>query len=110
MAVESIIELVTHKAIYNKISTQLYFIKENSQRIMLVLTSLEAQEVPSACTVYNCLEDLRSYLKSGLSKSSFGVETDRLLAKYPAEQKRKHIKSIQMCIQAVPSETRGALG
>ena len=62
---------------------------------MSVLTSLEAKEVPSACTVYNRLKDLWSYLKSGLSKSSFGVETDRLLAKYPVEQKRKHIKSFQ---------------
>ena len=61
---------------------------------MSVLTSLEAKEVPLACTVYNHLEDLRSYLKSGLSKSNFGVETDRLLAKYPAEQ-RENIKSFQ---------------
>ena len=45
---------------------------------MSVLTSLEAKEVPLACTVYNRLEDLRSYLKSGLSKSSFGVQTDCL--------------------------------
>ena len=30
-----------------------------------------------------------------MSKSSFGTETDRLLAKYSAEQKRKQIKSFQ---------------
>ena len=76
---------------------------------MSVLTSLEAKEVLLACTVYNRLEDLRSYLISGLSKSSFGVETDRLLAKYPAEQKRKR-QIISECYQAIPSETRAALG
>ena len=50
--VEHIIELVIHKTIYNDISTQLYFIKENSQQLMAVSTSLEAKKVPLACTVY----------------------------------------------------------
>ena len=63
--------------------------------MIAVLTSLEAKEAPLACTVYNLLDDLRPYLRSGVSKSSFGTETDRLLAKYSAEQKRKHIKSFQ---------------
>ena len=99
MAVERTIELVTHKMV----------IKENWQCLISVLTSLEANEVLLACTMYSHLEDLRSYLKSGLSKSSFGVETDRLLAKYPAEQKRNH-QIISECYQAVPSETGAALG
>ena len=85
MAVERIVEVVTH--FYHEISLQLYFIKENCQHLIAVLTSLEAKEAPLACTVYNLLDDLRSYLKSGVSKFSFGTETDRLLAKYSAEQK-----------------------
>lgn len=60
MAVERIIELVTHKTIYPELSLQLYFIKENCQRLMTVLTSLEVNRSPLACTVYNLLEDLRS--------------------------------------------------
>ena len=77
MAVERIVELVTHKTIYHEISLQLYFIKENCQRLIAVLTSLEAKE----------------------AKSSFDTETDRLLAKYSAEQKRKQIKSFQNAIK-----------
>ena len=92
MAVERIIELVTHKTIYPEISLQLYFIKENCQRLMMVLTSLEAKG-PLACTVYNTLEDLRSYLRAGTIKTSFGEETDRLLEKLPMEKKRAQVKS-----------------
>ena len=95
MAVERIIELVTHKEIYPEISLQLYFVKENCQRLMAVLTSLEANETPLACTVYNLLEDLRSYLRAGASKDRFGPETDRLLDKFAADQKRKYVKSFQ---------------
>ena len=95
MAVERIIELVTHKTIYPEISLQLYFIKENCQRLMMVLTSLEAKG-PLACTVYNTLEDLRSYLRAGTIKTSFGEETDRLLEKLPMEKKRAQVKSFQV--------------
>ena len=91
MAVERIIELVTHKTIYPEISLQLYFVKENCQRLMMVLTSLEAKG-PLACTVYNTLEDLRSYLRAGTIKTSFGEETDRLLDKLPMEKKRAQVK------------------
>ena len=87
--------MVTHKTIYPEIRLQLYFIKENCQRLMAVLTSLEAKDVPLACTVYNTLEDLRSYLRSGTTKTSFGEETDRLLQNLPLEQRRIHIKSFQ---------------
>ena len=41
MAVERVIELVTHRTIYIEISLQLYFLKENCQRLMNVLTSLK---------------------------------------------------------------------
>lgn len=103
-AIEHTFELVTHKTIYNETCLQLYFIKENCRRLMAVLTSLEAKEVPLACTVYNLMEDLWSYLRGGISKSSLGVEMDRLLAKYPAEQKRKHIKSFQTVFKLSPQK------
>ena len=95
MAVERVIELVMHKTIYPEISLHLYFITENCQRLVMVLTSLEVKGCPLVCTVYNTLEDLRSYLKMGTIKTSFGEETDRLLDKLPIEKKRLHIKSFQ---------------
>ena len=42
MAVQCIIELLSHKMIYTEIILQLYFIKENCLRLMTVLSSLEA--------------------------------------------------------------------
>ena len=95
MAVERIIELVTHKTIYRELCLQLYFIKENCQRLMTVLTSLEVKGSPLACTVYNLLEDLRLYMRAGVTKTSFGSETDRLLDKLPNDEKLKQIKSFQ---------------
>ena len=91
MAVERIIELVTHKTIYPEISLQLYFVKENCQRLMMVLTSLEVKGSPLACTVYNTLEDLWSYLRAGTIKASF-EETDCLLDKLPIEKRRAQVK------------------
>ena len=81
MAVERIIELLTHKEIYPEIVLQLFFIKENCQRLMNVLTALEEKKIPLACKVFNLLEDLVVYLKAGSRKNSFGTETDRLLTK-----------------------------
>ena len=83
------IELLTHKTIYPEF---FFFVKENCQRLMLVLTSLESQSTPLACLVYNLLEDLRSYPKAGISKTSFGEETNRLLEFFSADEKKKHIK------------------
>ena len=99
MPVELIIELVTNKTIYSEICMQLYFIKENCQRSMAALTALEAEKTPLACTVYNLLEDLRSYLRAGTSRPVFGPETDRLLSKFTAEQRRKYIKSFHNIFQ-----------
>ena len=59
---------------------------------MMVLTLLEAKGSPLACTVY---EDIRSYLRGGVSRTSFGEETDRLLVKLPNEKKKKQIESFQ---------------
>ena len=86
---------MTHKTIYPEICLQLYFIKENCQCLITVLTSLEAKASPLACTVYNLLEDLRSYLRAGITKNSFGSETDHLLDKLPIEKKRAQIKLFQ---------------
>ena len=95
MAVERILEFVMHKTIYPEICLQLYFIKENCQCLMTVLTMLEAKGSPLACTVYNLLEDLRSYLRAGVSRTSFGEETDHLLDKLPNEKKKKQMDSFQ---------------
>ena len=73
MAVERIIELVTHPDISKE---QLYFLEENCQRLMNVLTSLsqglinaltalEAKDTPLACSVFNMMEDLQSYVSVG---------------------------------------------
>ena len=77
MAVERIIESVTHSTLYLEIQTQLHFIKENCYRLMYCLTSLEASNTTLASSVFNTLEDLRSYLLAGVSKTRFGEETDR---------------------------------
>lgn len=66
---------------------------------MNVLTSLEAKDAPLACSVFNTLEDLRSYLQVGSTKTSFGEETDRLLAKLGQPERRKAIKSFQTVFQ-----------
>ena len=41
MAVQRILELVIHKEIYSQILLQLYYLKEDCQRSIIVLTSLE---------------------------------------------------------------------
>ena len=89
MTVDRIIELVTHRTIYPEISLQLYFLKENCQRLMNVLTSLEAKDTPLACSVFNTLEDLRLYLLAGTTKELFGVETDGRLANLRQTEKKK---------------------
>ena len=93
---ERILELVTHKTIFPEICLQLYFLKESCHRLMTGLTSLEAKETPLACTVYNLLEDLRSYLRAGCTKTTFGTETDCLLAKLSEPERRKQIKLLTL--------------
>ena len=97
MAVERIVELVTHKTIYHEISLQLYFIKENCQRLIAILTSLEAKEAPLACTLYNLLEDLRSYLRSGVSKSSFWYRDRQTTCQVFSGAKKKTHQVISEC-------------
>ena len=95
MAVERIIELLTHKEIYPEIVLQLHFIKESCQRLMNVLTALEEKKTPLASKVFNLLEDLVAYLKAGSKKNLFGTETDRLLTKLAEPGRKKCIKSFQ---------------
>ena len=109
MAVERIIELVTHKEWYPEICLHLYFIQENCQRIASALTSLEMKKVPLACSVFNLMEDLRAYLAAGSTKESFGRETDYLLAKLPAEEKRKKIKSFNKVFRLSLQKLEGHL-
>ena len=94
VTVERIIELVTHRTLYPEIQTQLHFIKENCYRLMNCLTSLEASNTPLACSVFN-IEDQRSYLLAGVSKTRFGEETARYLSRFGQSEKRKMIKSFQ---------------
>ena len=95
MAVQRIVELLTHKVVYPEICLQLYFIKENCQRLITTITSLESKEVPLACTVYNTMEDLRAFLKAGITKTSFGPESDRLLSKLQAPERKRAIAWFQ---------------
>ena len=95
VTVDRIIEMVTHKTLYPEIRLQLYFFKENCERLMAVLTSLEAKDLPLACTVYNTHGDLRAYLRARTTKTSFGEETNHLLQNLPLEQRKVQIKSFQ---------------
>ena len=54
-----------------------------------MLTSLEVQKTPLSSAVDNLLEDIRAYLEVGSTKTSLGIETDGLLAKFPATEKKK---------------------
>ena len=99
MAVQHIIELLSHKTLYPEITLQLYFLSENCLRLMIVLTALEENTAPLTCKVFNYLEDLRLYLQTGSQKTSFGVETDRLLLKMSDTERRKWIKSFQEVFQ-----------
>ena len=41
------------------------------------------------------MEDLRSYLRAGCTKTTFGTQTDRLLSKLSQPEQRKEIKIFQ---------------
>ena len=73
----------------------LNFIKENCYSLMTCLTLLEEKKTPLACSLYNFIEDLKSYLSAGATKISFGVETDQRLSKWPQNERKKTIKSFQ---------------
>jgi hypothetical protein len=58
VAVERIIELVTHKEIYPEILLQVHFIYENCSRVIYSLTQLEASKLPIVVIAYNIIADL----------------------------------------------------
>ena len=84
LAVDRILELVDggrlHHAFFLNLHLNLYFMNENCTRLIKALTSLEETKSPLACIVYNMMEDGKQYLHAGISKSTFGLETDRLLS------------------------------
>ena len=88
MAVQRIIELLSHKIIYPEIILQLYFIKENCPQLMTVLTALEEKKIPLACKVFNYLEDLKMYLRAGIEKSTFGTERTGCCLSYLSTRER----------------------
>ena len=91
MAVERIIELVTHKELYPEICLHLYFIQENCQRIACALTSLEMKKVPLACSVFNLMEDLRAYLAAGSTKKVLGGKLIISLLSYLLKRKGRKL-------------------
>ena len=97
MAVERIIELVTHPVIYGEIMLQLYFLKGELPEI---------DECPDSTLspghsfgMFDMMEDLRSYLLTGTTKEQFGEVTDRLLAKLGQTERKKMVKSFHKVFQ-----------
>ena len=86
LAEDRILELVDsgrlHHAAFLNLHLNLYFITENCTCLIKVLTSLEETKSPLACVVYDMMEDVKQYLHAGISKSTFGLETDRLLSEF----------------------------
>ena len=109
MAVTRILELLAHKEIFPEIQLQLYFIAENCQRLATVLTSLEASKTPLACTLYNTMEDLKTYLQAGTTKTSFGPKTDQILEELSVSSKRKAVKCFQEVFQLSFEKLNGHL-
>ena len=101
--------MVSHKTIYPEITLQLYFIKENCQQLMTVLTAPEEKETPLACKAFNYLEDFKIYLRTDCEKNSFGTETDRLLSKLPELDRKELIKSFQKVFDLASKKLGGHL-
>ena len=86
-----ILELVDggrlHHASFLNLRLNLYFITENCIRLIKALTSLEETKSPLVCVVYYVMEDVKQYLHASISKSTFGLETDRLLSELKTSEK-----------------------
>ena len=84
LAVDRILELVDggqlHHASFLNLHLNLCFIIENCTHLIKALTSSKETKSPLACVLYNMMEDVKQYLHAGISKSTFGLETDRLLS------------------------------
>ena len=85
MTIEQIFTLVTHKELYPEVC--LHLSAHNDCADIVGSTGKQL-----ACTMENLLDDLRAYLNVSSTKTGFGIETDSLLNKLPATEKRKMIK------------------
>ena len=96
LTVYRILELVDggrlHHASFLNLHLNLYFINENCTRLIKSLTSLEETKFPLACVVYNMMEDVKQYLHAGISKSTFGLETDCLLSELKTAERESYLK------------------
>ena len=93
VAVDTILESTGHNTIFDEMRLHAHFIAENCTRLIADLTSLEATRDPLALTIFDKMADLWSYLNAGTNKTTFGPETDRLLAKLPVDQQQKAVQS-----------------
>ena len=92
--VERIIELVNHKTIYPEITLQLYFIKENCQWMMTVLTAVEEKETPRHVRPTIIWRISRSIRELVVRIPSIGTEINRLMSKLPETDRKEQIKSL----------------
>ena len=85
---DRILELVDdsqiHHASFHNLHMNVHFINENCTHLIKVLTS---SKETLACVAYN-MEDIKQYLYTGTSKSTFGQETDYLLPKRESRRRR----------------------
>ena len=78
MAVQRILQLVTHKTIYPDDPPVAIFERKLSE--IDDGTDISWEKTVSSCM--QDIEDLKGYLKSGQEKVTFGAETDKLLSKF----------------------------
>ncbi|XP_041480924.1 uncharacterized protein LOC121428390 [Lytechinus variegatus] len=97
VAVETILEMLRNKEIYSELELYMSFITEYSARLTTVLTSLEATKKPLACTVYNILEDTKTYLTT--ERTSFD-QINPLMEKRPAPERQKLCKTFNKVFKA----------
>ena len=99
LAVNRILELVDggrlNHASFLNLHLNLYFITENCTCLIKALTSLEETKSPLAGIVYNMMEDVKQNLHAGISKSTFGFQTDRLLSELKTAERERVISNFQ---------------
>ncbi|KAK6167408.1 hypothetical protein SNE40_021443 [Patella caerulea] len=105
-AVEGLIELTQHKERYALATLQMNFIAENCERIMILITYLEATRSPLAVYTYNRLEDIRAFLTAGTKKESFGPKTDEELPKLPVQDRKKIVKTFNTIFEKALANMR----
>ena len=108
LAVDRILVLVDggqlHHASFLNLRLNLYFITENCTCLIKALTSLEETKSPLACVIYNMKVVVNNivYLHAGISKSTFGLETDCLLSELKtAEWERESYLKLSRFVQLI---------